>query len=229
MEKPVQTSLVHPGGGEVGENPRNSTGSLRTQRASSCSPLSGRVLTFPIVAGSDVRVQRLQKVFSSPWSTIRHRVSASHFPVRAPLSLKTGQTSSLHLGIWLNVEKPLGRTSLPRALARHSVESAAENPGTWGSPQLWRSCRGAPNTNGRREKRAPGAASRRKDSVLEVGLPGFSGCICYHLLCPSEPFLCWAVLGERGGAGGAAPGIWRGSPLFPALTEALGNRSVLSF
>lgn len=50
---------------------------------------------------------------------------------------------------------------------------------------------------------------------------------------PSEPFLCWAVLGERGGADGAAPGIWRGSPLFAALTEGLGevevNSSVLSF
>ena len=209
MEKPVQTSLVDAGGGEVGENPRNRTGSFRTQRASSCSPLSGRVLMFPIVAGSDVRVQRLQKVFSSPWSTIRHGVSASHFPVRGPLSLRTGQTSNLHLGIWLNVEKPLGRSSLPRALARHPVESAAENPGTWRNRELWRSCSGARNTNGRREKRSPAAASGRRDSLLEAGLLGFSGCICYHLLCPlcgarglRSPFFAgpfWVSAGEPTG------------------------------
>ncbi|KAK1343043.1 hypothetical protein QTO34_015814 [Cnephaeus nilssonii] len=37
MEKPAQTFLAHAGGGEGGENPRNSTGFLQRERTSSCS------------------------------------------------------------------------------------------------------------------------------------------------------------------------------------------------
>lgn len=85
----------------------------------------------------------------------------------------------------------------------------------------------AQNTNGRREKRVPASASGRRESLLEAGLLGLWDCTCYHLLCPLcgagglwSPFFARPLLGERGGAGGAAPRDGPGSPLSAALTEA---------
>lgn len=55
-----------------------------------------RLLTFPIVAGSDVRVVSLrEEAFLFPVLTIRYRFPVSHIPPRATLSINTRQTFKL--------------------------------------------------------------------------------------------------------------------------------------
>lgn len=165
-----------------------------------------------------------EEVFLSPRSTIRHRVPVSHFAVRAPLSLRTRQTSNLHLGIGLDVEKTLGRVSLPRPLYERAVESAAGNPGAQGSRQLGRSCRGAwrASTRCSEYKRSagearPGVGVGPQGVVAGGWAPGALG---LHMLPPLlpvvrvrrplEPVLCSAAAGwARGCRRGCAPG-WAG-------------------
>lgn len=112
----------------------------RTRRASTCSNLSSRlvrVLTFPIVAGSDVWVlSRKEEAFLSPLFTIRCRVPVFHHAARATLRIKTKQTSHMELGIGLAIEKALSSVILLRGLDERGVESAARNRGTLRSPWL---------------------------------------------------------------------------------------------
>lgn len=131
MEKPVQTLLVPAGGANSGENAKSSAGSPRTPRTSSCSRQSCRpsdFLTFPIVAGSDVRVLSLREAaFLFRVFTIRYRSPVSHFVPRATLSTNIRQTFNLQLGIGLAIEKRLGRASVLGGLDKRGVESAARN------------------------------------------------------------------------------------------------------
>nr|XP_035949329.1 uncharacterized protein LOC118536529 [Halichoerus grypus] len=136
-----------------------------------------RLLTFPIVAGSDVRVLSLrEEAFLFPVFTIRYRFPVSHIAPRATLNINTRQTFILQLGIGLAVEKPLRRVSLHSGLDKRGVESAARNREAPRSRQLVRSSRGAwrasthcLNTNGRLEGCAQVQASGRSDSLLKAG------------------------------------------------------------
>lgn len=135
-----QTSLVHAGGADSGENPSSSTGPLRTRDPSKLQqpelPTVG-VLTFPTVAGSDVgHLSLKERAFLSLLFTIRYRFPVSHWAALATLSIKIRQTAHLQLEIELAIEKGLSRDSVLRSLDECGVESAARNREALGSRQL---------------------------------------------------------------------------------------------
>ncbi|KAF6095129.1 hypothetical protein HJG60_012096 [Phyllostomus discolor] len=106
MKKLVQTLLVHASGRDGGENPRNSTVFLQTAHLQLQQLGLGtvRVLTFPIVAGSDVRgvganlVWNLQREIVTLWEASTFEGLAAVFGGLRPAVPNTNRRREQHTG-----------------------------------------------------------------------------------------------------------------------------------